>query len=57
MLNIATGGFLKGHRTYILSALGVLAAIANYAVGDFTITEAFNAAVLALGLGTLRAAK
>ncbi len=31
---IIRGGFLAGHRTYILSGMGILSAIASYLVGD-----------------------
>ena len=31
---IIQGGFLAGHRTYILSGLGILSAIISYLVGD-----------------------
>ena len=31
---IIHGGFLSGHRTYILSGLGILSAVVSYLVGD-----------------------
>lgn len=31
---------IKGYKTYIVGALGVLGAIASYLVGDVTIAEA-----------------
>lgn len=31
---IIHGGYLVGHRTYILSGVGILSAIASYLVGD-----------------------
>ncbi len=37
------GGFLSGHRTYIISGVGILSAIASYLVGDsdlFTMLQA-----------------
>ena len=34
MQKIIRGGYLAGHRTYILSAVGILSAIASYMVGD-----------------------
>lgn len=34
MQKIIHGGFLTGHRTYILSATGIISAIASYLVGD-----------------------
>lgn len=54
---ILTGGFAKGYRTYILVGLAVVGVIAQYAVGDLTLTEALSQSAAALGIGTLRAAK
>lgn len=34
MQKIIHGGCLAGHRTYILSGIGILSAIASYLVGD-----------------------
>ncbi|MBR5625539.1 MAG: hypothetical protein IKW67_02050 [Alphaproteobacteria bacterium] len=34
MKTIIKGGFLSGHRTYIISATGIISAIAAYLVGD-----------------------
>ncbi len=35
MINkIFRGGFLSGHRTYIMSGVGILSAVAAYSVGD-----------------------
>jgi len=34
MKKIINGGYLSGHRTYIISATGILSAIAAYLVGD-----------------------
>lgn len=34
MNKIITGGFFKNHKTYILSGIGILSAIASYMVGD-----------------------
>ncbi len=31
---IIHGGFLAGHRTYILSGLGIVSAVVSYLVGD-----------------------
>ena len=56
MANILTAGFLKGYRTYILAAVGLISAAAGYAVGDLTLTQTIQAAAASLGLGTLRAA-
>lgn len=46
---------MRGYRTYLVSAVGLLAAVAGYAVGDLTLLDAINAGMTALGLGTLRA--
>ena len=34
MRKIINGGFLSGHRTYIISGIGILSAIGAYMVGD-----------------------
>lgn len=34
MRKIISGGFLSGHRTYIISGIGILSAIGAYLVGD-----------------------
>ena len=34
MNKIIKGGFLSGHRTYIISGLGIASAICAYIVGD-----------------------
>ena len=46
---------LKGYRTYILSGAGVCLAAVNYLVGDITLTEALQTALLAASGATLRA--
>jgi hypothetical protein len=49
--------FLEGKRTYLV-AIGVIAtAVGQYLTGDATVAEAVNAALVGLGLATLRAAK
>lgn len=43
MNKIIKGGFLSGHRTYIVSSIGMLSAIGAYMVGDtdiFTMLQA-----------------
>lgn len=43
MKKIINGGFLSGHRTYIMSGIGILSAIGAYLVGDtdiFTMLQA-----------------
>lgn len=34
MNKFCKGGFLAGHRTYIMSGVGIMSAIAAYLVGD-----------------------
>ena len=34
MQKIISGGFLSGHRTYIISGIGILSAVGVYLVGD-----------------------
>lgn len=34
MNKIISGGFLSGHRTYIISGIGILSAVGAYMVGD-----------------------
>lgn len=37
MNKIIKGGYLSGHRTYIISSIGILSAIGAYLVGDVDI--------------------
>ena len=37
MNKIIKGGYLSGHRTYIISGIGILSAIGAYLVGDVDI--------------------
>ena len=53
---LLTGGFLKGYRTYILTAIAVITVVAQFAVGDVNLTDAIQAVAMALGVGTVRAA-
>jgi hypothetical protein len=53
---ILTGGFAKGYRTYILTGVAVVGAIASYAVGDTDLVQTLTAVATALGVSTLRAA-
>jgi hypothetical protein len=46
---------LKGYRTYVLAAMGVLSAVASYLVGDADLMTAANAAFTAGALAFLRA--
>jgi hypothetical protein len=54
-----TGGFLRGKRTYIIAALMIFNAVAQWAVGDATAVELLSRLpdiLEGLGLMTLRAA-
>ena len=53
---LLTGGFLKGYRTYVFSAVGVIGALAQYSIGDANLTETVQAVTLAMSVGTARAA-
>lgn len=39
MEKIIRGGFLAGHRTYILSGVGIIGAVGVYLVGDTDVFE------------------
>lgn len=47
--------FLAGKKTYLVMALGILAAVVGLANGKLTLAEAATAVLGALGLGSLRA--
>ena len=58
MMNILSGGFLAGSRTYILGGLLALQAVAMWAVGDQSLTqliEKLPEILGGLGLMSLRA--
>lgn len=60
MMDILTGGFLRGYRTYIVGGLLALQAIAQWGLGDMTLAqliERLPEILTGLGLMTLRAAK
>jgi len=42
IVNITTGGFLAGKKTYIAAVTGVVGAIGAYLVGEMTLIEAFQ---------------
>lgn len=46
---------LTGYRTYIIAFAAVVAAASAFALGEMTLAEAINAALVGAGLGTLRA--
>ncbi|MFQ6778259.1 MAG: hypothetical protein ACLRFI_03105 [Alphaproteobacteria bacterium] len=54
MSKIITGGFLSGHRTYILSGVGIISAIASYAVGDTDLFMTMQAVFTLGGIYFLR---
>ncbi len=57
-LNLLSGGFLKGKRTYILGGLMALQAIAGFAVGDITLQQFWQQMpeiIAGLGMMSLRA--
>lgn len=59
LMQLITGGFLRGSRTYILGLLMVVQAVASWAVGDLTLTQLIDQLpeiLGGLGLMTLRAA-
>lgn len=45
---------LKGRKTYIVAALGVIGAIAGYLTGDLTVAQAGQAVLTALLGATIR---
>lgn len=58
LYSLFTGGFLKGSRTYILGFLLAAQAVAQWAVGDITLTaltEQLPEILGGLGFMTLRA--
>jgi len=60
MFKFLTGGILKGKRTYILGGLLALQAIADWLVGDMSLTQLITQLpeiLGGLGLMTLRAAQ
>jgi hypothetical protein len=59
MISLLTAAPLKGYRTYTLAALGVLTALAQWAVGDASAADTVHAvwqALLSLSVATARAA-
>jgi hypothetical protein len=52
---LLTGGFLKGYRTYVLAAVAIGTALANYAVGDADLTATVT--IVSAALAALAAAK
>lgn len=56
MLDILTGGFLKGYRTYMFTGLAVATVVVQYLTGDMGLADAITAASVAAGVATTRAA-
>lgn len=54
MKRIISGGYLKGYRTYIISATGILSAIGAYLVGDTDIFTMLQAVFTMAGIYFLR---
>ncbi len=54
MNKIIRGGYLTGYRTYIISAVGILSAIASYVVGDSDLFTALQAIFTLGGIYFLR---
>jgi hypothetical protein len=54
MDKIIRGGFLAGHRTYIISGIGILSAIGGYMVGDTDIFGMLQIAFPLAGIYFLR---
>jgi len=51
---IITGGYFTGHRTYIISGVGIMTAIGSYLVGDINIFEMLSAVYPLMGIYFLR---
>ena len=54
MASIMEGGFLSGKKTFIVSAVGAIGAVAAYLTGEMGLMEALPLLLGALGLGTIR---
>ena len=52
VLYYLSGGFLKGYRTYIVMAVGVITVIAGWSTGDLTTSDMVNSLLVLFGLGT-----
>jgi len=51
---IVNGGFLQGRRTYIISGVGIVSAIAAYLVGDDNVFVMLNSVFTLAGIYFLR---
>ncbi len=54
MSKFIKGGFLSGYRTYIISGIGILSALAAYLVGDTDIFTMLQAVFTLGGIYFLR---
>lgn len=54
MSKFIKGGFLSGYRTYIMSGIGILSALAAYLVGDTDIFTTLQAVFTLGGIYFLR---
>ncbi len=57
MKKIIHGGCLAGHRTYILSGVGILSAVAAYLVGDSDLFATLQSVFTLGGIYFLRKSK
>jgi len=57
MQKIIHGGCLAGHRTYILSGVGILSAVAAYLVGDSDLFATLQSVFTLGGIYFLRKSK
>lgn len=57
MKKIISGGFLRGHRTYVLSITGILTAIGAWLVGDIDIFGCLQTVFTMGGIFFLRKSK
>ncbi|MFA7188381.1 MAG: hypothetical protein WC137_02835 [Alphaproteobacteria bacterium] len=51
---LVSGGFYKGQRTYIISGIGILSAIAAYLIGDENVFNTMNSIFTFAGIFFLR---
>jgi hypothetical protein len=49
LVYLMTGGFLKGYRTQVIGGMAILTAVANYLVGDMSLTDLVQQLPLLLG--------
>ncbi len=54
MTHFFKGGYLSGHRTYIISGVGIISALASYLVGDTDIFTMLQSIFTLAGIYFLR---